>query len=113
MRAFLTSTLFCSLLILCIGCSDDPPSVRVRNDFSKKANVQFKTGGNTFNINDVATGTSTNFQDVAEAEHVATASIQGESTAPTATFTAKNNNNYTVVITNTTPPAMRVDVEEK
>ena len=113
MRPILSFLLLSISVLSFVGCSDDPPSVRVRNDFSKKANVQFKWAGNTFNVNDVASGTASNFQDISEGEHTATASMQGESTAPTATFAAKNNNNYTVVITNTAPPAMRVDVEEK
>jgi hypothetical protein len=112
MRAF--TLLFCfALVLLCIGCSDNPPVVRVRNDYAKKANVQFKWSGNTFNINDVAGGATSEDRAISEAEHAATASISGESTAPAATFTAHNNNRYTVVITNTTPPGMRVDVEEQ
>lgn len=113
MRTLFTPFIVFSLMLLCIGCSEDPPSVRVRNDFSKKVNTQFKWSGNTFNINDVMPGTASGFQDVSEGEHTASASIQGESAAPTATFNAKNDNNYTIVITNTTPPGMRVDVAGK
>lgn len=113
MRRLTTPLILFSLMLMCIGCSEDPPSVRVRNDFSKKVNTQFKWSGNTFNINDVMPGTASGFQDISEGEHTANATIQGESTTPTAAFSAKNDNNYTIVITNTTPPAMRVDVEAK
>ena len=103
-----------SILFLAQGCSEEAPSLRVRNDFSKKVNVQCKpAAGATLNINDVAGGTSSVFQDVAETTFSASASVQGESSAPTAVFTTKNKYRYTIVITNTVPPEMKVETEER
>jgi hypothetical protein len=101
-------------LALLEGCSEDPPSIRVRNDYTKKANVQMKVGGaNTININDVTAGATTNYQDISEGTCEVSASVAGETANPTATFNAETDMNYTVVVTNTTPPALRVDSEDK
>ena len=96
-----------------IGCSKEPPSVRVYNQRSTKANVQIKTSSNTINQNDVAPGTATNYQNISEGQCEATASIQNESVSPTTTFNAANDNNYTIVIVNGNPPTLRVDSSSK
>lgn len=76
--------------------------------------MQFKQSiGNTINHNDVQPGGFSNFQDVSEGIIVVTAVIQNESVSPTATFTASNNNNYTVVILPGDPPSLRVDSQGK
>lgn len=114
MRTFIQNILVAAMLILLVGCSDDPPSVRVSNQHTAKANVQFKqANGNTINQNDIAGGQATNYQDVAEGRIEVTAGIQGETVAPTTTFTTSNNTNYTIVIVASTPPALRVDSSEK
>ena len=96
------------------GCSDDPPQLRVRNDFTKKANVHLKPpAGNTININDVDWGGVSAYQDVSETSWTATATLQGESEAPSTVLSTKNNYRYTLVITNTTPPTLRVDSEDR
>ena len=95
------------------ACSEEPPSIRVSNERTNKANVQIKTVNNTINHNDVAGGTATNYQDVAEGKIDVTAEIQNESVSPTTSFNASENNNYTVVITSGNTPALRVDVSEK
>jgi len=97
-----------------IGCSEDSPSIRVANQRVTKVNVQFKqANGNTINQNDVLSGTNSNFQDITEGAIVVTAVIQGEAVSPTATFTASNDNNYTVVIVGGDPPVLRVDTQGK
>jgi hypothetical protein len=99
----------------CTGCyEENPPSVRVANLRSTKANVQFKQANlYTVNQNGVATGTYSAFQDVAEGIIVVTAVIQGESVSPTTSFAASANNNYTVSVLAGDPPLLRVDVEGK
>jgi len=114
MRTFLQNMVVAAMLILLVGCSDDPPSVRVSNQHTAKANVQFKqANGNTINQNDIPGGQATNYQDVAEGTIVVTAGIQGETVAPTTTFNASNNTNYTIVIIAGTPPTLRVDSSDK
>jgi hypothetical protein len=101
-------------ITLWAGCSDKSPSVRVSNQRTTKANVQFKqANGNTINHNDVAPGASSNFQDVAEGQIVVTAVIQNETVSPTTAFNAMKDHNYTVVITNGDPPELRVDTQNK
>ena len=96
------------------GCSDKPPSVQVANQRTTKANVQFKqANGNTINHNDVAAGTMSNLQDIAEGAIVVTAGIQNEPVSPTTTFNATKDNNYTIVILVGNPPTLRVDTQGK
>ena len=103
-----------ALSIMASACSEDPPSVNVRNDYSGKVNVQLKPAvGSTININDVSSGSTTSFVDVAEGAWSASASVQSSSAEPAATFNATNDNKYTVIITNTDPPLMQIKVEEK
>ncbi len=114
MKRIFASMALCAVLLLAQGCSEEAPSLRIRNDYSKKANVQLKpAAGNTININDVAPNTSTAYQDVSETTFTATASVQGENTAPTVTFGTKNDYRYTVVLTNTNPPELKVESEAR
>lgn len=94
------------------ACSDDPPSFRVKNERTTKANVQIKTVANTENINDVQPGTVTNYKEVAEGRVEVSAEIQNETDEPTNVFNAEKNNKYTIVITNTTPPIIRIDITD-
>jgi hypothetical protein len=96
------------------GCSSDPPSARVLNERTTKANVQIKfADGNTININDVAAGTATAFQEIHTGTTMATATIQSESVAPSGVFNAEEDKNYTLVVVNSTPPTLRIDVSDK
>ena len=101
------------LVISFIACSEEPPSFRVKNDFTNKANVQIKTSANTENINDVEPGTVTAYKDVAEGRVEVTAEIQNVVGEPTGIFNAEPDRNYTVVITNANPPTIRIDVSDK
>lgn len=101
------------LIVTLIGCSEEPPSFRVKNDRSQKANVQIKTVNNTVNLNDVQSGSVTNYQDVAEGKVEITAGIQNEDVSPTGSFSASNDYNYTIIIVNSTPPTIRVDSSDK
>ncbi len=96
-----------------VGCSEEPPSVRVSNERVNKANVQIKTVTNTINQNDVSGGTVTNYQDVPEGKIDVTAVIQNESVSPTTSFNASSDNNYTIVILNGDPPLLKVTVTGK
>ncbi len=101
------------LVITFIACSDEPPSFRVKNDYTAKVNLQIKTTANTENINDVQPGTATAYKEVAEGRVEITAEIQGVVDEPTGVFNAERGKNYTVVITNATPPLVRIDVTDK
>ena len=101
------------LVITFIACSDEPPSFRVKNERSTKANVQIKTVTNTININDVLPGTITNYREVPEGIVEISAEIQNETDEPTGSFNAENNKNFTIAIVNSTPPSIRIDVTDK
>lgn len=104
---------FLLLVFSFIACSDEPPSFRVKNDFSSKVNLQIKTTANTENINDVQPGTVTPYKNVTEGRVEVTAEIQNVVDEPAGSFYAYTDKNYTVVITNSTPPAIRIDVSDK
>jgi len=107
------AVLFAVVLFL-NACSEDPPSVRVRNDNSAKVNMQLKpAAGSSVNINDVAANTTSVFIDVAEGQWTATASIQGSSIPPPVSFIALNDYSYTLIVTNTNPPKIETMIEAK
>lgn len=96
-----------------IACSEEPPSFKIKNDRTTKANVQIKTIDNTINFNDVQPNTITDSRDIAEGSVSIKAEIQNETDEPTGGFNASNDNNYTVVILNSTPPSIRIDISSK
>ncbi len=112
MKTIISALVGFAILSSVIGCSDNPPGVRVANQRGTKANVQFKqANGNTININDMLAGTTSSFQDIAEGAVVVTAVIQTEAVAPVTTFNSSMDNNYTIVILAGDPPVLRVDTE--
>ncbi|MDT8324975.1 MAG: hypothetical protein RRA94_12745 [Bacteroidota bacterium] len=103
-----------AILVLGTACSEEDPSVRVRNDLDVKVNVQLKPdAGSTININDVEGGTATALSNIQEGWWTATASVQSSNAEPESRFEAKNDVNYTVVIRNTAPPTMEIQSEDK
>ncbi len=111
MKSILPLLVATGFLFSLIGCSsDEDPQFRIRNDRSDKANVQVQTsGGNTININDVASGQTTAYQSAAEGTIVVTAVIQNESVSPALTFVASMDTRTTVVIQAGNPPSLRID----
>ena len=99
------------LMLVGAGCSDNnnPPKFRMRNDRVTQASAQIKTsGGNTININNVAPGTSSAYQTVAEGQIDITVTIKDEPGSYPAGFVAKTDASYTIVVVNSTPPAIEV-----
>lgn len=96
------------------ACSSEPPGVRVTNQNAGKANVQIKmANANTININDVAPGTSSGYQEIAEGATLATAVIQNVKETPSIQFTAVKDKNYTVVVQAASPATLKVDIQDK
>ena len=113
MKTLFQLIFFTILVITLIGCSDEPPSFRVKNEHANKANVQIKTVANPFNINDVQPGTITGYREVPKGLVEISAEIQSITDEPEGSFNAEDNKNYTIVIRNTTPPSIRIDVSDK
>ncbi len=114
MKKLLSAILLLIFVLINVACSDEPASVRVKNERTNKANVQIKQAdGNTININDVSGGATSAYRDVVEGATIATAVIQNEQTSPSASFTTTTNRNYTIVITATNPATLRIDSEDK
>lgn len=113
MKNILYPLLIIIIAIILNGCSEEPPSIRVSNERTNKANVQIKTVTNTINQNDISGGAVTNYQDVPEGKIDVTAVIQNETVSPAASFNASNDNNYTIIILNDNPPSLKVNVTGK
>lgn len=114
MKKYLLLIILIAFALINVACSDEPASIRVKNERTNKANVQIKQAdGNTININDVPGGATSPFRDVVEGATIATAVIQNEQTSPSASFTTTTNRNYTIVITSTNPATLRIDSEDK
>lgn len=112
MNKLITFASICLLLgyLSCSSSNDPkPPQFRVKNDGSTKASLQVKTSdGNTININNVASGTTSAYQGVAAGLVEITVNIDGDPTDYTASFTAVNNQTFTIVISATIPPTVSV-----
>ncbi|MFA6467643.1 MAG: hypothetical protein WCW35_02015 [Bacteroidota bacterium] len=110
MKKILAHILAVVIVLAMIGCSEEDPQFRIRNERLDKANVQIQTsGGNTVNINDVASGQTTAYSTVAEGNTAVTAVIQNESVSPSAKFNCEMDERYTVVLQTGNPPTIRID----
>ncbi len=110
MKNILVGLVAFTFLINLLGCSNDPPLIRVHNQRATKANVQIKqSNANTINHNDVALGMFSNYEEIAEGATEVTAEIQDESVSPTAAFNATTDEQYTLVVLSGNPPTLRVD----
>ena len=98
-------------LLLCLSsCSNDPPRVRVSNQRQEITDVQLKrSSGTTVNINDVGPGSTTGYIEVSVSPYEVDAKVENVSPSATTFFTADEDETYTVVVLNTTPPTVRVD----
>lgn len=113
MKKILYSIVLVFVVLSIAACSEEPPNIKVSNERATKANIQIKTVNNTINHNDVEGGRITNYQDVAEGKIDVSAEIQNEPESPSTSFNASNDNNYTIVILNTTPPLLKINVSSK
>ena len=108
-------TLLRTLLIACIllslsACSTDPPRVRISNQRAEITDVQLKrSSGNTYNFNDVGPNSATGYTEVEPSNYEVDANMEGVSPSATTFFTADEDESYTIVVLNTTPPTLRVD----
>lgn len=104
---------FIVILFLIVGlssCSSDPPRVRVSNQRTEITDVQLKrSGGNTYNLNDVGPNSATGYINVDPSNYEVDGKVEGISPSATTFFTANEDESYTIVVLNTTPPTLRVD----
>ena len=103
-----------SVLLFFGGCSDDPPSIRVKNERQNKANVQIKqSNGNTINHNDVQPGAYSSYQNIIAGVVTVKAEMQNEPDLAEKSFVATDNHNYTIVILAGLTPSIRIDEQSK
>ncbi len=110
MQAFFRYLFVSGLLLSLSACASDPPRVRVSNQRSEITDVQLKRSrGNTYNFNDVGRSSATGYIEVEQSAYEVDAKPEGVSPSATTFFTADEDQSYTVVVINTTPPTVRVD----
>lgn len=101
MKTFITViflSLFAFFLTSC-GCDDENPTVQLTNNGTAKADIQIKTsGGNTENINNILTGTSSERRSFAPGTIVFTIAIQGVNENIVYTLESASCYDYSVVI---------------
>lgn len=92
-------SLFFSLFLLGCACDGEDPSVVLTNNGTGKADIQIKTsGGNTENINNVTTGTSSERRTFKSGDIEFTVNIQGVTDPVVYVLQANSCNDYTVVV---------------
>jgi hypothetical protein len=110
MKKILARCIILGIILVLIGCSEEDPQFRIRNERLDKANVQIQTsGGNTVNINDVASGQTTAFSTVSAGITAVTAVIQNEKITPSMKFNCEMDERYTIVLLTGVTPTIRVE----
>ena len=105
-----TITLAALLLITLAACSPEAPRVRVQNQNQEIVDVALKPpSGSTININDVSAGNETSFIEVPASSFEVDVNVENVSPNITTFFQADEDGNYTIIVTNTVPPTVRVN----
>lgn len=101
--------LIAALLFVFVACNPEAPKVRVQNQNSQIADVALKPpSGSTININDVSPGAQTSYIEVPSSNYEVDINIENVSPNITTHFFAEEDNSYTIVVSNTTPPSVIV-----
>lgn len=105
-----TITLAAIILISFVACSPESPRVKVQNQNSQIVDVAIKPpSGSTININDVSAGNETSYIEVPASNYEIDVNVENVSPNITTFFQAEENGNYTIIVTNTSPPTVRVN----
>lgn len=104
----------CIAALVLSGCSEEVPSVRVTNEYPKKATVGIKQRREfSAGFTQITTGQTTEYKDLAIGRCDVSATIYEEADISELVFPAESDHNYTIVITNTTPPTLKQSSEKK
>lgn len=105
----LTITLAAFLLISIAACSPELPRVKVQNQNSQVVDVALKPpSGRTININDVGGGNETSFIEVPTSNYEVDVNVENVSPNVTTHLRAMEDGSYTIVVSNSNPPAVSV-----
>ncbi len=97
--ALLISCGICLFIIGCANCDGENPSVLLTNKGTDKASIQIKTsGGNTENINNIGTGSSSERRTFAPGNIEFTISVSGVNDPIVYVLKASSCYDYTVTI---------------
>lgn len=110
MKKIFLVLMVCVLSLSVDGCSKNKPKVRVSNQRADITDVQLKrSGGNTYNMNDVGGNSTTGYIEVDVSNYEVDAKPENVSGNATTFFMAEEDKSYTIIVLNTTPPSVRVD----
>jgi PBP1b-binding outer membrane lipoprotein LpoB len=105
-----TITLAALILIFLASCSPESPRVKVQNQNSQVVDVALKPpSGSTININDVSAGNETSYIEVPSSNYEVDVNVENVSSNITTFFQADEDGNYTIVVSNASPPSVRVN----
>lgn len=98
-----------AVLMILAACNPESPRVRVQNQNSQIIDVALKPpSGSTININDVSGGNQTSYIEVTSSNYEVDVNIENVSSNITTHFQAEEDNSYTIIVSNTTPPTVIV-----
>ncbi|MBI3193561.1 MAG: hypothetical protein HYZ34_03715 [Ignavibacteriae bacterium] len=109
MKSFLRLFIFASILFILSSCTTELPKVRVSNQRTEIIDVQLKrSGGSTYNINDVVGFSSTGYIEVERNVYEVDVKIEENAKSASTFFVAEEDKTYTIVLSSTNPPIVTV-----
>jgi hypothetical protein len=96
-------------LIIIAACTPESPRVRVQNQNSQVVDLALKPpSGSTININDISGGNETSYIEVPSSNYEVDINVENITPNVTTHFRADEDGSYTIVISNTVPPAVNI-----
>lgn len=110
MKIFNSLLITTCLLLGFAACTPEAPKVRVQNQNQEIVDVALKPpSGSTININDVSAGNETSYIEVPSSNYEVDVNVENVSSNITTFFQADEDGNYTIVVSNASPPSLRVN----
>jgi len=110
MKKFNNLLIITGLLLGFTACTPEAPRVRVQNQNQEIVDVALKPpSGSTININDVSVGAQTGYIEVPSSSYEVDVNVENVSPNITTFFQADEDGKYTIIVTNTSPPIVRVN----
>jgi|CXWK01.1.fsa_nt_gi hypothetical protein len=97
------------ILSTIVACTPESPRVQVQNNSSQVVDVALKPpSGSTININDVSGGNKTSYIEVPSSNYEVDVNVENVTPSATTHFRVDEDGNYTIVVSNTTPPTISI-----
>jgi hypothetical protein len=110
MKKFNNLLIITGILLGFAACTPEAPRIRVQNQNQEIVDVALKPpSGSTININDVSASAQTGYIEVPSSNYEVDVNVENVSPNATTFFRADKDGNYTIIVTNTSPPTVRVN----